>query len=70
MTFPCLTSLFHQHELFHVHKIPRLESVEIDATGQVAGIKRHRVKPRLHLTIDQRGYLLPKRVEHDERDMR
>src|SRR6266850_4331587 len=38
-------SLSHQNHLLHVHEIAGLEAVEVEAAGQVAGVKGHGFDP-------------------------
>jgi hypothetical protein len=58
-----------QEEPASLAEVSSLHFVEIHTARKPTRIEPHGMIPSLDLTVDQRGHLLPERVEYSKRDM-
>ena len=57
----------HEHKLIRLHETAGIQPIEIDATGQIVGVKLHFVEAGVDVAVDEFRYFLAEGVVNRNR---
>ena len=60
----------HEHKLIRLHETAGIQPIEIDATGQIVGVKLHFVEAGVDVGVDELCDFLAESVEDRESNVR